>query len=548
MWILSVWGLGAFADPSWRLNARSTEPRVQGSGSVSTIDCRAHLCKLALIFVLLSATVVTATVCAQPQDTFETPEEYVAEGLRSYERGELDRALRMYGRALELDPDNPQTLADRSVVHLQTAETYDDAIVDAGRAIELDPNLARAYVYRAAALVDMGHSEYARVAVMSVIMDRPGTAWTLQPEDRVEEAIADATRAIELDPNMPDAYFVRAHAHMDIGQSELAVADFSRVLDLEPPLYVKVMTYVHRSQAHRNIGNLAWAIDDATRAMELAPQLSDSFYDDPKLVTWHGFDPDAIEATAYTNRGLAYDKQRRSDLSVREYTHALDRDSEYIEAYVNRSNAYRNIGLFTEALNDADKAIDSDQHLAEAYNARALAHLGLGDEEQALSDVTAAIDQNAMYAMAYSNRAYIYTGQGRYDLAIADATKAIELDPALAEPFANRAEAHMMRGDYASVIVDSTAALSIDPTLTGAYVGRAFAYLNEKEYSKARRDADQVLQRTPGQLHALYVRGAALLELTGGQEGRADLEMVVRVARNPTLVDLAKSALSGADP
>ena len=85
----------------------------------------------------------------------------------------------MYDKALELDPDNPQTLADRSVIHLQKPETYDDAIVDATRAIELDPNLARAYVHRASALVDMGHSEYARVAVMSRITSRPDTAWGL---------------------------------------------------------------------------------------------------------------------------------------------------------------------------------------------------------------------------------------------------------------------------------------------------------------------------------------------------------------------------------
>ena len=506
-----------------------------------------HLHQTALQLVLVLVIVPTLVACTQRQETFETPEEYVAEGLSAYQRGELDRALRMYDRALELDPDNSQTLADRSIIHLQKPETYDDAIVDATRAIELDPNLSRAYVHRASALVDMGHSEYARVAVMSKIASRPGTAWTLPPEQRVENAIADATKAIELDPNAPDAYFVRAHAQMDVGRSELAVDDFSLVLDSNPPLYAKVMAYVHRSQAHRNIGNLAWAIDDATKAMELAPQLADSFDDEPRLVTWHGFNPDAIEATAFTNRGLAFDRQGRPDLSSEEYTQALDRDSGYIEAYVNRSNAYRSTGQYEEALADADKAIESGQYIASAYNARALAHLGLGDERQALADVTKAIEQDSAHAMAYSNRAYIYTGQGRYDLAIADATRAIDLDPDLAEAYANRAEAHLKRGDYPSVIADSTAALSRDPTLTGTYMGRAFAYLNEREYAKARKDAEQVLQQAPGQLYAIYVRGASLLELTGGKEGREDLERVIRTTNSPTLVNLAKHALSRFD-
>ena len=434
----------------------------------------------ALLVTLVSVTVLAAVACTQRQEAFETAGEYVAEGLSAYKRGELDRALRMYDSALELDPDNSQTLADRSVIHLQKPETYDDAIVDATKAIELDPTLARAYVNRATALVDMGHSEYARVAVMSKITSRPGTAWTLPPEERVERAIADASTAIELDPNMPDAYFVRAHAYMDVGRSEMAVDDFNLVLDSDPPLYVKVMAYVHRSQAHRNIGNLAWAIDDATKAMELAQELSDSFGDEPRLVTWHGFDADAIEATALTNRGLAYDRQGRPDISVKEYTQALDRDSDYIEAYVNRSNAHRSTGQYEKALADADKAIESGQHLAVAYNARALAHLGLGNEGQALSDVTEAIRRDGNYALAYSNRAYIHTGEGQYNSAISDATRAIDLDPDLAEAYSNRAEAHLKRGDYPSVIADSTAALSRDPSLTGAYLGRALAYLNER--------------------------------------------------------------------
>ncbi|MCE2457233.1 MAG: tetratricopeptide repeat protein [Dehalococcoidia bacterium] len=487
---------------------------------------------------------LTAVACTQSQETFETSDEYVAEGLSAYERGELDRALHMYDRALQLDPDNAWTLAGRSVIHLQKPETYDDAIVDATRAIELDPSLARAYVNRATALVDMGHSEYARVAVMSKITSRPGTAWTLPPEERVERAIADATRAVELDPNMPDAYFVRAHAQMDVGRSDMAVDDFSHVLDSDPTLYVKVMAYVHRSQAHRNIGNLAWAIDDATKAMELAQELSDNFGDEPRLVTWHGFDADAIEATAFTNRGLAYDRQGRPDISVNEYTQALDQDSDYIEAYVNRSNAFRSTGQYEKALADANKAIESGQHLAVAYNARALANLGLGNEGQALSDATEAIRQDGTYALAYSNRAYIYTGQGRYDLAISDATKAIDLDPDLAEAYSNRAEAHLKRGDYPGVIADSTSALSRDPSLTGAYLGRALAYLNEQEYSKARSDAEQVLQQAPGQLYAVYVRGAASMELTGGMDGREDLERVISASRSPTLVNLARRALS----
>ena len=500
-----------------------------------------------LLVAIVSIVSLATAACSRQQETFGSAAEYAAEGLSAYQRGELDRARRMYDEALELEPDNARTLADRAVIHLQSAETYSDAIADATRAIELDPNLARAYLHRATALVDMGHSEYAHLSVLRGGVGGAGSPWALPPEERVEMAIADATRAIELDPNLPNAYFVRAHANMDIGEGEQAVADFSRVLDGSPELYVRVMTYAHRSQAQRYIGNLAWAIDDATKAMELVPQLADSFDDEARLVTWHGFGPAAIEATAYTNRGLAYDQQGRPDLSVEEYSQALDRDPDYIEAYVNRSDAYRSIGLYKEALEDANKAIEAGRHLAPAYNARALANLGLGDTELALTDATKAIEADATYAMAYSNRAYIYTGQRSYDLAISDATRAIALDASLAAAFANRAEAHLMKGDYPEVISDASDALERDPSLTGTRIGRALAYLNEESYAEALNDAEQVLHRDRGQLYALYVRGVALVELSEGEEGREDLQRVIQAARNPKLIDLAKRALEESD-
>ena len=507
---------------------------------------RAYPLPVLLFLTLVTAVLLMTVGCSPSDEEFGSSEEYVAQGRTSYQRGDLDKALRMYDKALELDQNSARTFLDRSVIYLQKPETYDDAIADASRAIELDASLARAYVNRASALIDMGHSEYAQLAIRSKVISQPASAWMLPPEERVKRAIEDATRAIELDPNLANAYFARAHAHMDIGRSDLAVEDFSRALDTEPELYVKVMSYTHRSQAYRNLGNSEMAIRDANRAMELHPNLAENFKPDSRLVTWHGFGPDAIQATTYTNLGLAYHQQGRPDLSIEEYSLALEQDSDYIEAYVNRSNAYRSVHLFEEALEDANRAIESKRHLALAYNARALAHLGLGDADNALSDVTEAIGHDGSYAMAYSNRAYIYTSHNQYDLAIADATKAIELEPNLAEAYANRAEANLMKGDYEEVIADSTAALSRDPTLTGTRIGRALAYLSKAAYSQALTDADQTLVRDPGHFHALYVRGVALLALTDGKDGRDDLNRVIQVSRNQGLINLAKRALEQA--
>jgi tetratricopeptide (TPR) repeat protein len=49
-----------------------------------------------------------------------------------------------------------------------------------------------------------------------------------------DKAIADFTRAIELDPKMAEAYSGRAVVHFRAGRKEQAIADFRKTLDYNP--------------------------------------------------------------------------------------------------------------------------------------------------------------------------------------------------------------------------------------------------------------------------------------------------------------------------
>lgn len=451
--------------------------------------------------------------------------------------------------APELDPNNPRTYVDRSDFYRLNPKTYNQAVANATKAIELDPSLAEAYVSRASVLVEISHFAHAPQGSLSEgeVSTESISAWALPTKVLVEKAIADATKAIELNPDLANAYFARAHVYLDTKKSELAITDYDRVLELSPNIYLVVMAFVHRSRGHWQLGLLNQAIQDAIMALELEPDLAAALKIEPSMATWHGMGLDAIVATAYINRGLAYDEQGSVDVAAADYTAAIQRDPEFAEAYGNRAKTYVSMGLYQQALADANRAIEINRHLAPAFNARALAYLGLGRTEDALTDVTRAIDQDPVFAMAYSNRAYMNTGLRRYDHAVVDATKALELDPNLVPAYANRAEAHLLTGDYDRAISDSTSALERDPTLVGTLIGRAFAYVAKGEYSLGLDDADRALTLRPRQLEALYVRGKALLMLTNGEQGREDLNRVIETSQKSNLVDLARRALFQAE-
>ena len=82
-------------------------------------------------------------------------------------------------------------------------------------------------------------------------------------------AIADYTRAIELDPKMAAAYVNRAKALNDKGDYVGAIADSTTAIELgHPEIY---LAYYHRGFARRRTKDLSGAISDFTKALELKP-------------------------------------------------------------------------------------------------------------------------------------------------------------------------------------------------------------------------------------------------------------------------------------
>jgi tetratricopeptide (TPR) repeat protein len=83
------------------------------------------------------------------------------------------------------------------------------------------------------------------------------------------DAVADLTRAIELEPKNVDHYANRADARLRIGDSEGALRDASRALDLDPGSY---RAYYALGQARNARGEFAKALENLDRVVELNPR------------------------------------------------------------------------------------------------------------------------------------------------------------------------------------------------------------------------------------------------------------------------------------
>jgi tetratricopeptide (TPR) repeat protein len=133
-----------------------------------------------------------------------------------------------------------------------------------------------------------------------------------------DKAIADFSRVIEIDPGSKEAYYNRGITYGMIGQVDKSIADYSRLIEIDPK-YVKA--YSNRGADYFNLGQLDKAIADYTMAITLDPNYTDAFY----------------------NRGLAYGKLGKWENAIADYSRVLEIDPNNTMAYSNRQDAYEKL-------------------------------------------------------------------------------------------------------------------------------------------------------------------------------------------------------------
>ncbi|MDT2020660.1 tetratricopeptide repeat protein [Methylocella sp. CPCC 101449] len=207
-------------------------------------------------------------------------------------------------------------------------------------------------------------------------------------------------------------------------------------------------------------------------------------------------------ATAYNNRGYAYDNRAQYDRAIQDYSEAIRIDPKYALAFNNRGFAYQNKGDYVRAVQDYDQALKIQPNYKKALDNRASALVirdaqAKGDlpgnygELRAMCNSNASNDDQTIAGCngmivpgktpqddlvpAYNNRGYAYNNKSLYDQAIRDYSEAIRLRPDYALAFNNRGLSYQNKGDYARAIEDFDQAIKFRPNYQKAIDNRARA-------------------------------------------------------------------------
>jgi tetratricopeptide (TPR) repeat protein len=298
----------------------------------------------------------------------------------------------------------------------------------------------------------------------------------------VPEAIALPTNAILLSQfylgqsGLSAAHYVqRSHEKIKQGDFQGAIAEATQAIQLDPDNDVAYLAYVVRARARIGIRDFQGAIADTNQAIRLNPKSRPAYtfrlQARFELQDWQGIIADANQ-----------------DIQLNPKDHL---------AYTFRARARHQLNDWRGAIADATQAIQLEPKSALGYQIRAEAHLGLKDWQGAIADATQVIQIDPQNASIYNVRAIAYFRLKDYQNVFADANRAIQINPKSHADFHNRGVAHLGLKDYQNALRDLDQAIALFPNNPKTFYYRGLARFQLGDNAGATSDYDQAIKLDP---------------------------------------------------
>jgi tetratricopeptide (TPR) repeat protein len=199
------------------------------------------------------------------------PLAYKYRGAYFQRKGQFDKALEDYGKAMALDPSDSQIYLNRGTVFCGVG-MYKRAVAEFDKAIDLNPSYYKAYNNRAFAYGELGE---------------------------IARAIADLNKAIALDASSLEAYVNLGVLYGKAGLFDKAIEYFDKSLSINRN---SAEAYANRGVTYSMLGRRGDALEDFNKAIQLKQDY----------------------AAAYYQRGSLYQRTGEAELALKDFRRACD--------------------------------------------------------------------------------------------------------------------------------------------------------------------------------------------------------------------------------
>jgi tetratricopeptide (TPR) repeat protein len=363
-------------------------------------------------------------------------------------------AIQDYNQAIYLQPQDAKAYVYRGLMRANKYQEYAGALEDFTAAVARDRHDAAAHYHRGLVLYKLGRYQEAvdnyniALAQDDRINTPSFTSRSVCSENIQESADKNYfynSRETDFRPN----YNVSCHAQAR-GDAYFALKNFAAA-ERDYTTYIVAHPndpegYHKRANARFEKGDKQGAIEDYNvflqkvrdaRIFYSRGNSSADVGDDQGAITDYlqSLSISPIDVTVYSNRGNA----RTDTATIPDNVQVTPRISENPIAYNNRGIIRRQTGDKEGALEDLDRAISLNSNNPIPYNNRGVIRFDLGNNTGALEDLNMAIALQSNYAEAYYNRGLVKEKMGDKKGAIADYQLAITYRPNYGEAYYNLA-------------------------------------------------------------------------------------------------------------
>jgi tetratricopeptide (TPR) repeat protein len=291
-------------------------------------------------------------------------------------------------------------------------------------------------------------------------------------QGKLDEAIKNYARSLELDPKDPRTHYDLANAYKKAGRIEESIREYQSAITLVPGY----------AEAHNNLGIV----------YEERGQMEDAFREYQTALRFKPY-----LADAHNNMGVVYKKMGRTDDAVLEYRKAIALDPAFVEAYNNLGTIYKNTGRLQEAVRVFRAVVALRPDDPEAHNRLGILYVSLGHVEEGIREYQAAIHLKPDYAGAYNNLGLALYQKGQFAEAQAALETGLKINP-------DDGRVHLLLGiieekrdQFDEAILHLETSLKLLPDIPETYYYLGTAYHRKGQTQNALNAFKRALQLRP---------------------------------------------------
>ncbi|OGP61558.1 MAG: hypothetical protein A2V65_09050 [Deltaproteobacteria bacterium RBG_13_49_15] len=206
--------------------------------------------------------------------------DWFKKGMLKYRTKNNKEAMEAFDKAIEIDPNYARAYAGRAAIYYEWGK-HSQALRESEQAVKIDPNVAWGFNTRGLAHIGLINYQKAIEDLNKAMELAPKWAWPYCNRSTAyfmlknyHQALEDANKAIELDPELPQAYFKRGRALASTNNLQDAIKSFNKTVQLDPTFS---WSFLQRGYALLKLGKTEEAVEDFKRAANLGNKDAENY-------------------------------------------------------------------------------------------------------------------------------------------------------------------------------------------------------------------------------------------------------------------------------